>query len=98
MNVVLSIICFIELSCWLALMLLSQNGEFVFNKGLFVILTQKYKSSPATLLFSRQEIADGFFARDILAQEQPEVGLESLGELGGRAVQSLILHKVFGQK
>ena len=82
-----------------ALMLLSQNGEFVFNKGLFVILTQKYKSSPATLLFSRQEIADGFFARDILAQEQPDVGLESLGELGGRAVQgSLILHKVFGQK
>ena len=80
-----------------ALMLLSQNGEFVFNKGL--ILTQKYKSSAATLLFSRQEIADGFFARDILAQEQPEVGLESLGELGGRAVQgSLILHKVFGQK
>lgn len=37
-------------------------------------------------LFSRQEIADGFFARDILAQEQPKVGLESLGELGGRAV------------
>ena len=73
-------------------------------------------------LFSRQEIADGFFARDILAQvstnlrhiyisisylhylhiyilaqEQPEVGLESLGELGGRAVLVLSVVSVAGK-
>ena len=66
-------------------------------------------------LFSRQEIADGFFARDILAQvstylyiyiylniyilaqEQPKVGLESLGELGGRAVLVLSVVSVAGK-